>query len=602
MHGVHSPAPPSDDSNTSGEPLRPLREWELWAVALLVGLIYCARLTTVPICGEESRWAGVAREMIATGDWIVPRQQGQVFAERPPLGSWAMAAVGLARGQVDAVAVRLPSALATTALAVLIYLYGRIFLSRRGALAAALAYATFGQVLQIGRLGESEALFSCLLASALLLWHAGYVRGWSPALTWTTGYALTALAALVKGPQAPVYFIAVTGAFLVWRRQWRGLLSWPHALGLAVFAGIVAAWQVPFWLATDWQTVVDVWSGLARDRFSFGGLLKHLVSYPLETFGCLLPWSPLLLGLADPKFRRTLGSYRELTAFLVIALVMTYPTVWLSTGARGRYYMPLYPCFALLVGMVIECCTARDATAQLRRGWRWYVGTIGLAAGVIGVAVAVGSGADFERLAILRLPPLLACGFVLFAVATALVLIAAAGRSFRPRPRLAILAISALLGSLQVVVMLSVKARALNDLSPDVAALRAQLPAAGNMVSFGPIAHRFAYYYGDPIRELPWPTDTAQLPADLEFFCFEQHAGDSPERRHSGRGRTWKWTPGSLPFRWEQVAWIPCDPNRRENPTISVVVGRAIGDRPIADHQTGESTAARADSASGSSR
>ncbi len=114
--------------------------------------------------------------MIASGDWIVPRQQGHVFAERPPLGSWAMAGVALLRGQVDLVAIRLPSALATTLTAALIYAYARIFLTQLGAAVAALAYATAGQVLQIGRLGESEALFTLLVAASLLVWHAGYAR------------------------------------------------------------------------------------------------------------------------------------------------------------------------------------------------------------------------------------------------------------------------------------------------------------------------------------------------------------------------------------------------------------------------------------------
>ena len=374
-----NPASSSDDTsldNTAADntaacalnvSLRPWAEWEFWAVLLVVGAIYFGRLTTLPVCGEESRWASSAREMIATGDWIVPRQQGQLFAERPPLGTWAMGLVGLLRGQVDAVAVRLPSALATVLLSALIYAYGRIFLARRGALCAALAYATFGQVLQIGRLGESEALFSLFLAAALLVWHASYVRHWPQALGWCAGYALVALAALVKGPQAPVYFLAVAGGLLVWQREWRRLFSWQHALGLAVFAGLIACWQIPFWRATDLQSVLDIWTGLARDRFSLAGLVKHLVSYPLETFGCLLPWSPLLVALVDPRVRRGWGEYRPLLTFLVLALAVTYPTVWFSAGARGRYYMPLYPCFALLAGIVVERCTAAGAATELAR-------------------------------------------------------------------------------------------------------------------------------------------------------------------------------------------------------------------------------------------
>ena len=118
---------------------------------------------------------------------------------------------------------------------------------------------------------------------------------------------MAALAALVKGPQAPIYLLAVSGAFLIWQGQWRRLFCWQHALGLCTFAAIVACWQIPFYRATDGQTVIDVWSGLARDRFSFAGILKHLVSYPLETLGCLLPWSPLLVALVDPRVRRGWG-------------------------------------------------------------------------------------------------------------------------------------------------------------------------------------------------------------------------------------------------------------------------------------------------------
>ncbi len=451
---------------------RPWAEWEFWAVLLVAGAIYFARLTALPICGEESRWATVAREMIATGDWIVPRQQGQIFAERPPLGSWAMAVVGLVRGQVDAVAVRLPSALATVLLSAVVYAYGRIFLTRRGALCAALAYATLGQVLQIGRLGESEALFSLLLASALLAWHAGYVRGWSPALTWCLGYALAALAALVKGPQAPVYFVAVTGAFLLWQRQWRRLFCWQHALGLGTFAAIVACWQIPFYRATNAQTVIDVWSGLARDRFSFGGLLKHLVSYPLETLGCLLPWSPLLVGLIDPRVRRGWGAYRELLTFLLVALAITYPTVWLSAGARGRYYMPLYPCIALLMGMIVERCTAPGDATELARGWRRYLLAIGLTAAAGAVLIVAGNVVDLHLPFSLALSagqfwPLLAIGGTAAGVLVAL----GAGR-LASRPRLAVLALAALLGVAQTILFTSLKAQGANDITAEVAELR----------------------------------------------------------------------------------------------------------------------------------
>ncbi len=89
-------------------------------------------------------------------------------------------------------------------------------------------------------------------------------------MVWSAGYALAALGALTKGLQAPVYFIAATSIFLAVRRNWRWLLSAGHALGLAVFAGIVGAWLVPFAQEAR-HALDDMWTGLAQDRFSLMG-------------------------------------------------------------------------------------------------------------------------------------------------------------------------------------------------------------------------------------------------------------------------------------------------------------------------------------------
>ena len=55
------------------------REYE---VALLIGLVvgaYFLRVGAVPIQGEEPTRAQIAFEMVESGDWIVPHQQGIPF-------------------------------------------------------------------------------------------------------------------------------------------------------------------------------------------------------------------------------------------------------------------------------------------------------------------------------------------------------------------------------------------------------------------------------------------------------------------------------------------------------------------------------------------
>ena len=100
----------------------------------------------------------------------------------------------------------------------------------------------------------------------------------------------------MKGPQAPVYFVAITACLPRCIAATGGISSdWQYAVGVTVFVAIIAAWQIPFYLATDFHSVMATWAGLATDRVHLAGLAKHVVTYPLETFACLLPWSPILV-------------------------------------------------------------------------------------------------------------------------------------------------------------------------------------------------------------------------------------------------------------------------------------------------------------------
>src|SRR4029079_1847621 len=101
-----------------------------------------------------------AREMLTSGDWVVPRQQGVVFPERPPMTMWLMAIAVVCGGDVDTVAIRIPSVVAVVLTSLLIYGYTRALVSGFAAFVAALSYASMAQVLQIGRMGESESVFA----------------------------------------------------------------------------------------------------------------------------------------------------------------------------------------------------------------------------------------------------------------------------------------------------------------------------------------------------------------------------------------------------------------------------------------------------------
>jgi 4-amino-4-deoxy-L-arabinose transferase-like glycosyltransferase len=552
--------------------------WSDWAaIALLLAIVstlYGARLADAPAVGEETRWGSGAREMLETGDWIVPRQQGIPFPERPPMTMWLMALVGAVRGDVDVLAIRLPSVIAVVLTTLLIYGYTRVLVSGFAGFVAALAYASMGQVLQIGRMGESEAVFALLVSSSLLLWHLAYLRGWQPLAAWSIGFACAALAALVKGPQAPVYFGAITGVYLLVRRDWRYALNWQYAAGVAIFAAIIAAWQIPFYLATDLDAVMATWAGLATDRVHLSGLAIHFVTYPLETFACLLPWSPILFALVRRETRELLADQWPVVSFLVIACVVAYPTVWIVAGAQARYFMPLYPLVAVLLGIVIERCSLAALDRYPRRAWHQFLLVAALLAVVLGVVAVIPA-----KWALGSHQP--------FGLSVAIAMIGAAVvatiwfcyRAGTPIAKLAaVAAIASFAGIVQAGAMTNFNIARWNDPAPAVDQIK-QIVASDQLVSLTPIDHRFAYLYKQPITELAWPTQVADLPANVEYFCFMRHPVDTAEKREAGRGRTWTTSPGTLPFAWEEVATLCVERRVRDYPQRMLVLGRVIQPR-----------------------
>jgi 4-amino-4-deoxy-L-arabinose transferase len=93
---------------------------------------------------DESRYAEIPREMIASGDWVVPRLDGIRYFEKPVLGYW-LNAISIKMFGENAFAVRFPSAMATGLSAFIIFLLIRRFSNRNflGAITAVIFLTCF---------------------------------------------------------------------------------------------------------------------------------------------------------------------------------------------------------------------------------------------------------------------------------------------------------------------------------------------------------------------------------------------------------------------------------------------------------------------------
>ena len=135
---------------------RPTLAHVLIVSALIWAGIYLPGLGSVELKHEEPRRALPAVHMIATGDWLVPRVGEVPYLRKPPLLNWLIAGAFKLTGGRSEWAVRLPSVLATLALALGIVFFGARWIGRLGALIASICFLTNLAVLESGRLAEIE--------------------------------------------------------------------------------------------------------------------------------------------------------------------------------------------------------------------------------------------------------------------------------------------------------------------------------------------------------------------------------------------------------------------------------------------------------------
>lgn len=547
-----------------------IREWELWILILMVVGLYFSQLDTLSVRGEESRRGSVAQEMMRTGDFVVPRLQGDAYfmSSRPPLQAWTIAGIGWLRGQVDMFAVQLPSGIAVLLTVVVVYGYSRTFLSRLGAFSAGAAFATMLQVLELGRLGETDALFTLFVSSSLLVWHAGYLRNWNPAWTWGLGYLFAALATLTKGPQGPVYFGAPVGLFLLLQRDWRFAFSYAHLFGMTIFLAVWGSWQWAFFLQEGVEGVRHIYFGdvaMYGDDRSIGAYAAHLTRYPLEILGCLLPWSLCLLMWFRSESRQRIGSARVPLMFLLTAIAVTFPSVWFVTGARSRFFMSLYPCFAVLCGIILERCFEADAGSALRRDWNRCLSALSVVMPltglvIFGVTIVQEDGIDLGQ------PLWFAVAFVIATMFLAKGALHAARTDTTRAQLLGVLSVAVFTG----LMVSGVHGNALRaDNVPKAAQVelvKQLLPAGQQLYSLGDVDHGFSFHFAQPIEKLEYADLAKGLPAGVDYFCFEMHDPELDE---------------NLGFPWRPVAVVSCARNREKEWSKFVVVGRRSHTGPV---------------------
>ncbi|MCO4891437.1 glycosyltransferase family 39 protein [Cupriavidus sp. WGtm5] len=355
-------------------------------VSLLILLVWFGTLDMRHLLrSDEGRYAEIAREMVATGDWVTIRYHELKYFEKPPFHMWVTALAYTLFGVGDWQA-RLCVALSGMLGIGVSMLAAARWYGCRVAMLTGLVLVSTPMWNVAGHFNSLDMTLSgamaCVLACMLLAQHPAATpaaqRNWMLAC-----WAAMGVAVLVKG----LVGLALPGLVLVVytlaTRDWK-LWGRLHLLaGIAVLLAVTVPW---FWLVSERNPeflrfffIHEHWQRYTSNVHHREGSIWFFVPLLLGGF---LPW----LGLVPQMWqavRERAGVARGnaprpfqpalLAGLWAVAIFVFFS---LSGSKLPGYIVPVFPALALLAGVALDTTT--------ERAWRWQVNAM-IALGVIGL-------------------------------------------------------------------------------------------------------------------------------------------------------------------------------------------------------------------------
>ncbi|MES2130336.1 MAG: glycosyltransferase family 39 protein [Pseudomonadota bacterium] len=349
--------------------------WTLFVAFAITFLWLLDARTLVP--PDEGRYAEMAREMFASGDWITTRLNGIKYFEKPPLQTWMNALSFTVFGLGDWQARLWTGLCGLLGVVMTGYAGTRVFGQRAGFYSALVLGSCFYWVLsgQVDSLDMGLSGMTTLALCALLVAQRDEAtkreQCWWMLLCW----AAMALAVLAKGLIGLVLPGAVLVIYTIAARDWKIWTRLHLAKGLLLFFAIAAPWFVLVGLKNPEQP-----------HFFF--IHEHFERFLLKTHHREGAWyyfvGPLMLGMIPwlgllpqsllASFKRERSTFQPRMMLLVWAVFIFFFFSYSSSKLPG-YILPIFPALALLTGAHIEVAS---------RGSRTLAGAL-----VAGVGVAL---------------------------------------------------------------------------------------------------------------------------------------------------------------------------------------------------------------------
>ena len=320
-------------------------------IILAAGLMCFTFLNSYPVSIlDESKNVEAAREMIESGDYWIPKFNGELRTDKPPLHYYFMV-IGMKLFGVNEFGVRFFSALMGFTLILFFFNFCNRYLDKKQAYISTIIFLSSFFFMHEFRLAVPDPYLITFIALSLFSFFEYFKKKKIKFLI--LFYFFVALGSLTKGPVAILLPALSVGLFLLLKKQLKNVFSYYPILGIVGVLLVTSPWYINVHLLTDgeWTKGFFIEHNLNR----FGSEMEGHGGIFLITFGYVL------LGLLPFSFfipQALINSYKERKNNLILfcsCITLVFVLFFcISSTKLPNYTMPCYPFLIILISNFIN--------------------------------------------------------------------------------------------------------------------------------------------------------------------------------------------------------------------------------------------------------
>ncbi|NCC50070.1 MAG: phospholipid carrier-dependent glycosyltransferase [Spartobacteria bacterium] len=354
------------------------------AVILLFVVLFILPLGVRPVAiVDEARYGEIPREMIESGNWVVPHLNGLRYFEKPAMGYWLNALSMLVFGE-NAFAIRFTSAASVGLCALLIFwLVRRETGNDLQALISSIVYMTSLLVIIVGLTSVLDSMLTLFTTCAVVFFLAAYreeIVTYRRIFFYSIFGLFCALAFMTKGFIAFAVPVVIIVPFMLWERRFKDLIlfpAWPIIIAVMTilpWAIMIHLREADYWHYFFWEEHIQRYmTDEAQHEEPFWFFAPVLLAG-------ILPWT-FVLPAAIKGLKKTFKE-QPLMRYALCWFVMPFLFFSASRGKLGTYILPCFPAFGILTAYGLLTYFKQEKTKAFNIG-------AGILAGILGIGAAV---------------------------------------------------------------------------------------------------------------------------------------------------------------------------------------------------------------------